>query len=210
MPLGTLAWIRRYPVKSLAGELLRSAEIWDGGVRGDRTRQLVVESGHARVGRAYRGMEHEGLHLTGDTGVAVALARGRGVGVRVENGERLYFSGAISLIFDRWLDDVSAHVGYAVEPERFRPNFFVHAAADFRFGESALAGATLDVGNVRLRVTKAISRCVTITYHPSGAAPDPRILRYIARERDAKMGVYCDVLRAGTARSGDSVRLVER
>lgn len=208
--LGTLSAIRRYPVKSLRGEELYAAEIWDGGVRGDRVRQLVVETGHARVGKAYRGMEHEGLHTLEDPQRALELAGERGVALRVEEGERFYYSGAISLIFDRWIDEVSEHVGYPVEPERFRPNFVARAATDFAYGELDLVGATLDVGNVRLLARKPIARCVVITYRPDGGAADPRILRYVAQNRDARMGLYCDVLRAGTARKGDSIFFVER
>lgn len=210
MLLGTLHEIRRYPVKSLRGEVLASAEVGEGGVSGDRTTRLVVESGHARLGREYRGMEDERLHVLDSAQAAIALAAERGVAVRAERGERFYYSGPISLVVDRWLDGASAHVGYRIEPERFRPNFVVRAAADFALDEGDLLGAGLDVGEVRLRVVKPISRCVVITYSPDGGVSDPRILRYVAQERDAKMGVYCDVLRAGIARSGDSVRLLER
>jgi uncharacterized protein YcbX len=155
-------------------------------------------------------MEDDRLHLVADVGEAIALARERGVTLRVESGGPFYFDGAISLIFDRWLDDVSAHVGYPVEPERFRPNLFARGTDGFFSAESDLIGRTLAVGSVALHVRKPISRCVVTTYHPRGEASDPRILRFVARERDAKMGVYCDVLRAGTARIGDSVRLAER
>jgi uncharacterized protein YcbX len=210
MHLGTLSAIRRYPVKSLRGEVLERAEIWSGGVRGDRTQRLLVESGHARVGREYRGIEHDRLHLVDSVEAASTLASERGVTLRAERGENFYYSGAISLIVDRWLDDLSAHVGYAVEPERFRPNFVVSASDAFHGVEADLCGATLEIGDVTLRVSKPISRCVIITYHPAGEPADSRILRYVAQERDAKMGVYCDVVRTGTARSGDSVRLLAR
>lgn len=210
MLLGTLTEIRRYPVKSLAGERLERAEIWEGGVRGDRVERLVIESGHVRMGREYRGMEDERLHLVAGAGEGVRLAAERGVSVRAERGERFYYSGPISLIFDAWLRGLDAHVGYAVEPERFRPNFVACATPEFSMSEDDLLGAELDVGDVRLAVRKPILRCVVTTYHPGGGASDPRILRYVAQERDAKMGVYCDVLRAGTARSGDSVRFVDR
>lgn len=210
MLVGTLATIRRYPVKSLRGEELASAEIGPAGVLGDRVARLIVESGHVRVGREYRGMENDRLHLLPSAGEAVALAARSGVALRIERGERFYYSGAISLIVDRWLEDLSAHVGYAVEPERFRPNFVVAGAPEFDTLEDALCGTELDVGDVRLRVVKPILRCVVTTYAPNGGASDPRILRYVAQERDAKMGVYCDVLRAGIARRGDSVRFVDR
>ncbi|MGH7737284.1 MAG: MOSC domain-containing protein [Candidatus Tyrphobacter sp.] len=210
MRLGTLETIRRYPVKSLGGQTLAETEIGENGIPGDRTQRLVVESGHARIGREYRGIEDERLHLVQGVGQAKAMAGERGVALRVESGGRYHYANPITLVMDRWLKELSAFVGYAVEPERFRPNLAVHAADDFAFAEADLFGATLEVGNVRLKVRKPISRCVTITFDPGGGAADPRILRFVAQERDAKMGVYCDVLRAGTARSGDSVRLVDR
>ncbi len=182
MLLGTLASIRRYPVKSMRGESLDSVAVDERGIPGDRARQLVVESGHARLGRAYRGKENQRLHL----------------------------DAALSLLVDRWLDALNAHVGYAVEAERFRSNFVVSAAPGFTLSESDLTDRALRVGEVLVRVSKPIERCVAVTYHPERDEPDPRILRYVAQERDAVMGVYCEVLRAGTARSGDSVRLVER
>ncbi len=210
MLLGTLAAIWRYPVKSLRGESLEAAEIGEGGIAGDRAQRLVVESGHTRVGREYRGMENDRLHLVSDVDEALALARRCGVELRREKGEHFVYDGAISLILDCWLNEVSGHVGYAVEPERFRPNFFVLSADGVAVRELDLSDTELEIGDVLLRVRKPISRCVTVTYHPRGNAPDPRILRYVAQNRDARMGVYCDVLRAGTARSGDSVRLLER
>lgn len=210
MLLGTVDAIRRYPVKSLGGETLDGAEIGEAGIFGDRTRRLVVESGHARVGRDYRAIEDERLHRLHEPDRAVALAQESGIRLRVESGGRYHDASAVSLLFDRWLRELSAHVGYDVEPERFRPNLTARAADDFKLGEDDIVGATLEVGSVRLKVNKPIIRCVTITFDPNGGEPDPRILRFVAQERDAKMGVYCDVLRAGTARNGDSVRLVER
>jgi uncharacterized protein YcbX len=56
-----------------------------------------------------------------------------------------------------------------------------------------------------LRVRCATERCVTPTYHPNGAASDPRILRFLAQHRNAWMGVYCDVLEPGAVHVGDSV-----
>jgi hypothetical protein len=210
MLLGTIDTIRRYPVKGLSGDSLDATEIVVDGIPGDRAARLVVESGHARVGRAYRGMDNEELHLASGIDEAIEMARERGIALRSESGERYHDDGAISLIVDRWLDDLSAHIGYAVEPERFRPNFLAKAAPDFALRESELIGKTLEIGSTRLRVRKPISRCVTITYDPQGGPADARILRLVAQERDAIMGVYCDVLRTGTARRGDSVRLVER
>jgi hypothetical protein len=210
MLLGTLACIRRFPVKSLRGEELDVVHVDAAGIPGDRAQRLVVQSGHSRVGEAYRGKEDARLHLTERVDEALSLAEARGITLRPESGEHFFDMAPISLMVDRWVDEVSAHVGYAVEPERFRPNFLVRAEEKFALREGDLQDAQIEIGEVRLRVRVANKRCVAITYHPEKDAPDPEILAYVARERAAILGVYCDVLRAGIARKGDSVRLLER
>jgi len=206
MELGTVAHIWRYPVKSMRWEAPTAVDVDSEGLRGDRTSALIVRDGHARTGKTLRGKEHDRLHLMDDPASAVASAADRGIATELRGDENRYFDAApVSLLLDRWLDGVSAHVGYPVEPVRFRPNFFVRAAAGFAGDETSLVGVTLAIGEVRLAVRCAIERCVAITYHPEGEPPDPRILRYVANERATLMGVYCDVLRAGVARAGDSV-----
>jgi uncharacterized protein YcbX len=208
--IGTLERIWRYPVKSLRGQSLESVAVGASGLPGDRASALFVREGHARVGKTLRGKEHDRLHLHDDPTTAADDAASRGIVTQTRNEAEHYFDDApISLIVDRWLDGLSRHVGYAVEPERFRPNFFVRAAADFSGEEGSLAGAELVLGEVRLKVRCGIERCVAITYHPHGEPADPRILRYVANEHATLMGIYCDVLRAGVARVGDSV-LAER
>ena len=73
--------------------------------------------------------------------------------------------------------------------------------------EQTLVGARLQVGTVRLRVRSPIERCITVTYHPLGESSDPRILRFLAAQRNAWMGIYCDVLEPGTAGLGDPLIL---
>jgi uncharacterized protein len=208
MLIGTLDAIWRYPTKSLRWEPLDEAEVELDGLRGDRTRAFVVTDGHARAGKTYRGKENDRFHLTGDDGAARSLAAERGVRVELHEGERFFDDAPVSLLIDRWLDALNEHAGYAVEPIRFRPNFFVRAADGFAHGEDAMTGWELQLGAVRLRVRYPIERCVVTTYHPDGAPGDPRILRFVAQERNAWMGVYCDVVTPGIARRGDSLRRV--
>ncbi|MDP9025551.1 MAG: MOSC N-terminal beta barrel domain-containing protein, partial [Candidatus Eremiobacteraeota bacterium] len=160
MELGTVASIWRYPVKSLHGEALRAAVVLGDGIEGDRTSALLVKSGHPRGGKTYRGKENNGLHLVDDTGAALALAATRGVDATVVDDELRYFDDApVSILIDRWLDGLSAHMGFSVEPERFRPNFFVHAAMGFVLDEAALTGREIALGEVVLRVRYPIERC---------------------------------------------------
>ncbi|MDE2481284.1 MAG: MOSC domain-containing protein [bacterium] len=211
MEIGTLARIWRYPVKSLRGEALYDVAIDADGLEGDRTRALLVRDGHSRLGKPYRGKEDERLHLTGDVRAALASARERGVALDLDDEEPRYFDDApVSLIVDRWLEGVSAHVGYAVEPERFRPNLFATAPPEMRLHEADLTGREIALGEVRMRVRYPIKRCVTTTYDQRTGESDPEILRYVAQARESWMGIYCDVLRAGTVRIGDALALVER
>ncbi|MGA8532551.1 MAG: MOSC domain-containing protein [Candidatus Tumulicola sp.] len=207
MNLGTVAAIWRYPVKSLRGESLDGTEVAESGIPGDRVRALVVKSGHARAGKTYRGKEHDRLHLTSSVETAVELGATRGVFLERRGGERFFDDAPISLLLDHWLDELSDPLGYTVEPERFRPNFFVRARPDFTAGEASLQGAEVRLGEATLRVRYPIERCVTITYDPFGGASDPRILRLVAERRNGWMGVYCDVARPGRVRTGDSLVL---
>jgi uncharacterized protein YcbX len=209
MVIGKLASIWRYPVKSLRGESLESAAVTETGIPGDRSGALFVRGGHVREGKTFRGKEHDRLHLTADVDTALAFAMARGVQLEHRSGEHFFDDAPISLLLERWLRELNAHVGYAVEPERFRPNFFVGTSPEFALDEEALEGTELHLGSVRLHVRCPIERCVTTTYAPRGGPSDPEILQFVARERNAWMGIYCDVLQPGTARTGDSLVLLQ-
>ena len=114
----------------------------------------------------------------------------RGIDVEIRRGEHFFDEAPISLLVDRWLDALSAGLGYAVEWVRFRPNFFVVAANEFSLTESDLVNDELKLGTMTLRVRSPIVRCVTPTYHPRGEASDPAILRYLQEHRNAWMGIY--------------------
>ncbi len=95
------------------------------------------------------------------------------------------------------------------EVRRFRPNIVVQpASAEKDFVENAWVGHTLVVGDeVRLNVTGPCPRCVMTTL-PQGDLPrDPGILRTAAQHNQVNVGVYAAVLRGGTIRRGDPVRL---
>lgn len=210
--IGTVAALWRYPVKSLAPQRLSAASIDETGVRGDRTRALMVSAGHARLGKPYRGKEHDRLHLVGRPEEAFALARERGVAVEMHSDERQRFFDAapISLLFDVWVGEAEAALNAVLDPLRWRPNIFARAAGGFRASECDLAGTFISAGNAVFRVRCPIERCVTTTYDPYGGESDPRVLAYVARRRANVMGVYCDVELAGVVRDGDPLRLRTR
>ncbi len=212
MDLGTLAAIRRYPVKSLRGEPLDEVAVLPQGVEDDRVRAMIVREGHARVGKPYRGKENDRLHLSADPETGIERAHERGVDVELETRDEEPFvdDAPVSIIVDKWLRGLNAYVGYDVEFERFRPNFFVASRDGFSLTEEAMTGREVALGDVLLRVRYPIERCVVTTYDQQGGESDPEILSYVVRERSTWMGIYCDVLRAGIVRIGDSFSLVER
>jgi uncharacterized protein YcbX len=95
------------------------------------------------------------------------------------------------------------------EVRRFRPNIVVEPSAGAKgFVENAWVGRTLAIGSeVRLSVTGPCPRCVMTTL-PQGDLPkDPGILRTAAQHNQVHVGVYASVLRGGTIRRGDTVRV---
>ena len=95
------------------------------------------------------------------------------------------------------------------EVRRFRPNIVVEPASDERtFIENSWIGRTLTLGDeVRLSINGPCPRCVMTTL-PQGDLPkDVGILRTAAQHNQAYVGVYATVLRGGTVRRGDPVKL---
>jgi uncharacterized protein YcbX len=210
MTLGTLRGLYRYPVKSLRGETLFEAYVDANGLVGDRERALIAPEGQARAGKPYRGKDDDRLHTIATPADAIDRVTAMDVTLSKPSEDRYYDDSPVSLIIDRWLDGVSSYVGYNVEHQRFRPNFFVESAPGDALDEMALTGRELQLGEITLRVRYPIERCVVVTYDPEGNGSDPRVLRYVAQARSTWMGIYCDVPRAGIARIGDSLSLIER
>ena len=95
------------------------------------------------------------------------------------------------------------------EVRRFRPNIVVEPDSGAKgFVENDWIGRTLALGDeVRLSITGPCPRCVMTTL-PQGDLPrDPGILRTAAQHNQVNVGVYAHVVRGGTIRRGDPVRL---
>ena len=95
------------------------------------------------------------------------------------------------------------------EVRRFRPNIVVETASGVKdFVENAWIGQTLGIGDaVRLSITGPCPRCVMTTLPQGDLAKDPGILRTAAQHNHANVGLYASVVRGGTVRRGDAIRL---
>lgn len=210
--VGELGAMWYYPVKSLAGRALTQTLLEADGIPGDRANALFVRSGHARVGKAYRGKEHNRLHTLAAASEASALARCEGVELELhgEAGMRYFDDAPVSLLFDLWIAELEQALALPLDPRRWRPNLYARACAHFRLHEPDLIGRTIELGGAVLRVRDTIRRCVTTTYDVETGESNADVLRYVAQQRDNVMGVYCEVELAGTVRVGDVLRLRDR
>jgi uncharacterized protein len=95
------------------------------------------------------------------------------------------------------------------EVRRFRPNLVVQlASGETGFAENAWVGHTLAIGDaVSLRITGPCGRCVMTTLTQGDLSRDPGILRTAAQHNQGTVGVYAAVVRGGTIRRGDQVRM---
>jgi uncharacterized protein len=76
------------------------------------------------------------------------------------------------------------------------------------FVEDAWIGHTLAIGDeVRLHITGPCGRCVMTTLAQGALLQDHEILRTAVQHHQAQVGVYAAVVRGGTTRRGDRVRL---
>lgn len=89
------------------------------------------------------------------------------------------------------------------DPRRFRPNLVIETVPGLTgFVESGWSGRAVWVGDVRLEVTAACSRCVMTTLAQPGLAADAHILRAAVAHNAAVVGVYTTVPHRGEVRVG--------
>ena len=95
------------------------------------------------------------------------------------------------------------------EVRRFRPNIVVQPdSGEKSFAETGWVGRRLMIGDdVRLSITGPCGRCVMTTLAQGDLPKDPGILRTAARHNQVNVGVYATVVRGGTIRRGDPVRI---
>jgi uncharacterized protein YcbX len=139
-----------------------------------------------------------------------ALAAELGYGARVIKQDRGVFDTLpLSLITPQTLAGLGARVGSPLDVQRFRPNLLIEAPDGGPFPEDAWVGSVLRIGGARLRVDKRDQRCVVVNVDPVTSRSDPAVLRAIARQREACLGVYGSTVQPGRVKLGDEVVLEE-
>jgi uncharacterized protein YcbX len=105
------------------------------------------------------------------------------------------------------LDSVHAlerSIGATVEPIRFRANVYFDGPP--AWAELDWLGSEITVGDARLRVIAAITRCAATQVNPATAERDLDIVAALYRGFGHNlMGVYAEVVRAGDIAIGDAI-----
>ncbi|HET7658054.1 MAG TPA: MOSC domain-containing protein [Bacillales bacterium] len=227
--LGKLIEIRRFPVKSLLGELLVSAEVNQRGLVGDRLWAIRNEKGKFGSGKTTRRfqrvvglLEHQARYegeipiVTMPDGtefrvdepvVNQALSQSLGCQVTLAREETIshFDQCPISLITTSSLRQLGKLLDEPIDPRRFRANLLIDTEGD-GFIEDEWVNQVIQVGpNVTLKIVGPIQRCVMINLPQENVSRDNRILRCLASKHDANFGVYATVETSGCIEVGQSL-----
>ncbi len=202
----------RYPVKSLGGEALSTAELTDDGTAGDRLVHVRNFRGPL-TGRS----RHQLLTIPVATGLdgsplvaghrwdsaeAAAIVRERGGA----DAELAAYPGperfdVLNLLVAT--DSAVAQLGEDVR--RLRPNILLGGVP--AGAERTWDGRALAIGDSLIGIHGLRGRCVVTTIDPDTGAQDVDVLRRIRDEFDGRLALNCWVITPGTIRVGDPVAL---
>ncbi len=227
--VGRVTALYRYPVKSMGSESLDSIEVGWNGFVGDR-RWAFVREGKSQSNfpwltiREAPGMwsfmprfdEPDKPETSRTTILAPdgrefdvtdpALAELLEHGARViRHGRGSFDAMPLSLISTRTMASISALAEVRIDPRRFRPNLVINPVADAEYPEDDWVGSIVGIGSMRMRIDRRDKRCVMVNVDPETSTKNSAVLRAIAQERDACLGVYGTTVQPGLVNVGDPV-----
>ena len=209
-----LAEIWRFPVKSLAGERLVSAELRRDGIEGDRLVQAWDGRGRILTARTRPGLL--GLRaVLGDDGqprvdglpwshpdVARRIEEAAGPGARLRRFEA---EGRFDVLPLLVVTDGSL-AAFGRDSRRLRPNLVIAGVEGL--AERSWEGRALRVGAAVVGLVDLRGRCVMTTFDPDTQQQDIGVLRDIASRFDGRLGLNALVLEPGRIAQGDPVELL--
>jgi uncharacterized protein YcbX len=223
--------IWRYPVKSVGGESLRTAEVGPDGIVGDRmwgvydpATEMVLTARREpsllflraewRDGERPAIVTDEGIELHDDDELSAWV--GRPVSLRSATDGPGTFENPMNIDDEsNWMRWQSAgrtfHDGRSTVSLVSTTSLGEWDARRFRInlivdggGEDDLTG-DLAIGSSTLTLRKPIDRCVMVTRAQPGIERDVAVLKRIIAERDNQMGVGAVVSTPGAIAIGDQV-----
>jgi uncharacterized protein len=208
-----LAQLWRYPVKSLKGEALRSADLTPDGIAGDRVVHVAGRRG-LLTGRT----RHDLLRLQAATGQD---------GVPTVDGRLWHSEEAADLV--RLTAGPDARLVADTSPERFdilnllvatdgavellgadvrrlRPNLVLAGVPAAQ--EPLLPGHAIAIGDAVIGLHSMRQRCIVTTIDPDDGAQDLDVLRRIRAIFSGEVALNAWVIRPGVVEIGDRVRVI--
>ena len=233
--IGNVDALFRYPVKSMAGERLESANLGWHGIEGDR--RLAFRRTDNRSGMPwltasklpellrYVPLRRDGA--TGEIPTHVRTPDGEELPVfsdeLAQEVERRYRSpvqmmqlrhgifddACISLIASDTVCEIGRLAGRSLDVRRFRPNVVVRLLRAVPFQEDAWLGGVLSFGDgtdaPAVTVTMRDERCSMVNLDPDSASPAPEVMKAIVGANENNAGVYGAVTRVGRLAVGQAI-----
>lgn len=208
-----VAGLWRYPVKSLAGEPLREAQLTRDGIPGDRIVHVRGPEGVRTSRRQHRllGLKatlgQDGQPLVNDLPWQdpavlreVKAAAGSDAWLEAYDGVERFDILPLLVATD------GAVASFGRDIRRLRPNILIGGVDGM--DEVTWEGAELHIGTAVVRLDSLRGRCPMTTVDPDTLERDPEVLRDIGRRFGGRLALNAEVTRPGLIRVGDAVRLV--
>jgi hypothetical protein len=233
--LGRISELWRYPVKSMRGEALKSLAIDEHGAIGDRYFALKDCDGRLGSGKTTKRFRQiagllgftvategktvvirfpDGRVMRADDpmlGSVLTATCGMDIKVETEDQDRIMHrdSAPLHLLTEASIVWLRARLpDVAIDVRRFRPNILIAGEAA-GLVEQEWLGREIAIGDeVTVKATRTTVRCVMTTQPQAELGAAPAVLRKLAEDNAASLGIYGEVLRPGTVRIGDELRFV--
>ena len=211
-----IAEIWRYPVKSMAGEKLKSAQLNMDGILGDRrvlvyneeTRQLITSRTHPKLLGLKATLDSAGQvfvdgHAWDSPETTEAVIHAAGPHARLLEWDGMERFDILPLLVAT--DGAIKEFGY--DHRRLRPNLVIGGVDGL--AEREWPGLRMKIGDAVIEFAQLRGRCVMTTYDPDTQKKDPKVLRHIVQKFDGTLALDTDVIQGGQINVGDLVELIE-
>jgi len=211
-----VAEIWRYPVKSMAGEQLQSAEVREDGIVGDRrvlvfdvqTRHLITSRTHPKLLGLKGSLDANGRALINglpwndpESARAVMLAAGPNARLIEWDGVERFDVLPLLVATD------GAIAAFGHDHRRLRPNIVIGGVDGL--AERQFPGRRVRIGEVVIGFAKLRQRCVMTTYDPDTQEQDHKVLRQIVKQFGGALALDTAVIQKGNIAVGDRVEFVD-
>lgn len=234
IPIARVHELARYPVKSMAGTVVESAQLGFHGIDGDRRlafRRLGDRTAFPWLS-ASRLPDMVRYQPVGPLFTTVRTPDGREIELRgaalqaeiagrfgspvelMELKHGIFDEGAVSVISLATIAAIGREAGLELDRRRMRANVILDTHDSEPFLEDQWVGGMLVFGEgdsaPAVSITMRDERCVMVNIDPDTGEKDARVMKAIVGMNDNYAGVYGTVVRQGALQVGQTVTLVRR